>query len=331
MSHLILVAFGVTALIAVGTNAATPLEFGMEMSTRSYDAVCWYENLKQFPKTHSKDYNKCAGKQKFQMNQIMTNDFFVKNADKKEEYFGKWSEEKVIVALPAPYKEACTKYLKDAKAEPPADESDTLNDGGNKYPYKAYAYCLMMVLRKEHGDEANEAVKNERTHTKKHWMKTLNDRENEFRARHSSEPLQLSDELNSAAQKWADTMASECKSYHSKNTDAGRQWRGNGTGESLSAGGGEDENDIAAYQAADGWYEEIQDYPYPGGYDGNNDALFKKIGHFTQSVWKGSKYVGYGYAYKADCKPFTRYVVARYSPAGNMKGKYPENVNPPKD
>jgi len=140
-------------------------------------------------------------------------------------------------------------------------------------------------------------------------------------------------DLNSQAQQWADKLAAACSSYHSKNTDAERQWGGGGTGESLAAGMGDD-REVAAYQAADGWYEEIQDYPYPIGYQSNDDALFKKIGHFTQSVWKGSKKVGYGYAYNPECakkNTFSRFVVARYSPAGNVQGKYPDNVNPPKD
>lgn len=117
---------------------------------------------------------------------------------------------------------------------------------------------------------------------------------------------------------------------HSKNTDPGRQWRNNGTGESLSAGN-RDDKQISAYQASNGWYEEIKDYPYPKGYDGKDQQLFSKIGHFTQSVWKDSKYVGYGYAYNADCAKkgaYTRYIAARYSPPGNFNNDYRNNVLP---
>lgn len=138
------------------------------------------------------------------------------------------------------------------------------------------------------------------------------------------------EDLNKGAQAWADTNAKKCNMYHSENSDPGRQWRGDGTGESLSASGGDDAADISAYIAADGWYEEIKDYPYPDGFQGGNDDLFEKIGHFTQSVWKGSKYVGYGYSYNKDCGEQTRYVAARYSPAGNVDGEFPKNVNAPK-
>ncbi len=116
--------------------------------------------------------------------------------------------------------------------------------------------------------------------------------------------------------------------YHSENEDPRRQWRGDGTGESLAAGGGDDNNRVAAYIASDGWYEEIKDYPYPEYTGDGKDAQFEKIGHFTQSVWKGSKYVGYGYAYNPDCSPYKFYIAARYSPAGNMPGSFGENVGP---
>ena len=53
-------------------------------------------------------------------------------------------------------------------------------------------------------------------------------------------------------------------------------------------------------------------------------------GHFTQVVWKGSKRLGVGKAkgkwtYQGttyDCE----YIVARYSPGGNVAGAFPENV-----
>jgi len=79
-----------------------------------------------------------------------------------------------------------------------------------------------------------------------------------------------------------------------------------------------------------GWYEEIKDYPFSsGGFKGNNDALFKRIGHFTQTVWEDTKYVGYGYAYNKDCPMYKSYIAGRYSPAGNFNNQYPTKVHPP--
>ena len=50
-------------------------------------------------------------------------------------------------------------------------------------------------------------------------------------------------------------------------------------------------------------------------------------GHFTQVVWKGSKEVGIGKAFGNDGRVF---VVANYYPAGNILGKFKDNVFPKK-
>lgn len=121
--------------------------------------------------------------------------------------------------------------------------------------------------------------------------------------------------------------------HHSDNGIPGRQFMNFTTGESLS-GGYEKDKSIAAYEASNGWYEEIKNYPYPQGFDGQDDQLFKKIGHFTQSVWKNTKYVGYGYAFNPNCakrgQP-TSYITGRYSPPGNFNNEYPTNVLPPQN
>lgn len=141
--------------------------------------------------------------------------------------------------------------------------------------------------------------------------------------------------LSVQAQKWADKIATECNAYHSKGSDSDRRFQGAGTGESLAMST-VDETKVpvedSALVAVSGWYEEIKDYPYPGGYKGDgSDKLFPKIGHFTQTVWKGTKYVGYGYASNKECSGFKTYIVARYFPAGNMIGDFPDNVKSPND
>lgn len=162
-------------------------------------------------------------------------------------------------------------------------------------------------------------------------MTTILERQNEFRARHGSPPLKLAQELCDSAQRWADMNAQECKLYHSRNTDMDRRWFGNSTGESLSAGPYMPSED-SAYIAADGWYEEIKDYPFPRGYHGNgNDILFQKIGNFAQTVWKDTEYVGYGLAVNRNCDNYQYFLVARYSPAGNYIDRYQQNVQEPRD
>ena len=51
------------------------------------------------------------------------------------------------------------------------------------------------------------------------------------------------------------------------------------------------------------------------------------LGHFTQIVWKSSEEIGVA---KAKSPTGKIYVVANYSPAGNIIGQFAENVSPVK-
>jgi hypothetical protein len=53
---------------------------------------------------------------------------------------------------------------------------------------------------------------------------------------------------------------------------------------------------------------------------------FFNTGNFTQSVWKGSKEIGIGYAWNEDKNQ--NFVVATFLPKGNRIGEYPVNVLP---
>ena len=65
-------------------------------------------------------------------------------------------------------------------------------------------------------------------------------------------------------------------------------------------------------------YKEVCDYDFNTGKSANG----KDVGHFTQVAWKESLELGMGRATKGDCT----YVVGRYKPPGNLKGKEKENV-----
>ena len=68
------------------------------------------------------------------------------------------------------------------------------------------------------------------------------------------------------------------------------------------------------------WYEEYKVYNY------NADDFQPQAGHFSQLVWKGSKYLGFGLAVNDQGN---YYAVANYYPAGNMMGQFRQNVLPP--
>ena len=72
------------------------------------------------------------------------------------------------------------------------------------------------------------------------------------------------------------------------------------------------------YDASLGWYEEISDYRYSK--IRNFRLSTKKVGHYTQMVWSGTRQVGISSAVSKDGNV---YVVARYYPAGNIIGQFP--------
>ena len=69
------------------------------------------------------------------------------------------------------------------------------------------------------------------------------------------------------------------------------------------------------------WYEEERKY----NYSPQSARFSTNTGHFTQVVWASSRQMGAG---KAVSKSGAQFVVARYSPAGNVRGQFVENVKP---
>jgi glioma pathogenesis-related protein 2 len=135
---------------------------------------------------------------------------------------------------------------------------------------------------------------------------------NIYRAKHGVPPLVLSTQLNDVAQHYAEQLARINQLVHSNNTHFG---------ENLYAFGPSGQALPRPETVVDRWYSEIQNYNFdkPGFHTGT--------GHFTQLVWKSSKELGMGIAQAADG---TWYVVANYSPPGNISGQFPLNVLKPK-
>uniref|UniRef100_A0AAQ5XJD4 Golgi-associated plant pathogenesis-related protein 1 n=1 Tax=Amphiprion ocellaris TaxID=80972 RepID=A0AAQ5XJD4_AMPOC len=81
--------------------------------------------------------------------------------------------------------------------------------------------------------------------------------------------------------------------------------------------------DQTGKDVADRWYDEVKQYKF------NRPGFSSGTGHFTAMVWKSSKELGVGKAIASDGSSF---VVARYSPAGNItnQGHFENNVLPPK-
>lgn len=126
---------------------------------------------------------------------------------------------------------------------------------------------------------------------------------NEYRKKHRVKELVENEDLNKAAQKYAEEIASKGSLDHSTQNVYGEnlaQWYPEKDG---SIG-----RDVVNY-----WYQENKNYDYDTGGKSNKGM----IGHFTQIVWKGSKKLGIGVA---PGKDGYAYVVARYHP-GQTIGK----------
>ncbi len=80
--------------------------------------------------------------------------------------------------------------------------------------------------------------------------------------------------------------------------------------------------DIIGVIATRVWYDEIKSYAF------DKPKFSDQTGHFTQLIWKGTKQLGVGYTIVKGGSGYIMYVVAKYSPAGNVKGLYSENVLP---
>ncbi|KAL6764622.1 CAP domain-containing protein [Haematococcus lacustris] len=129
---------------------------------------------------------------------------------------------------------------------------------------------------------------------------------NAYRAVHQAAPLSTDPALVSAAQQWANQLASSCTFLVGK---------AEGQGENLALGYAAWADTIFA------WYNQqgVYNYSAPG--------FSQQSGGFTQMVWKGTTRLGCASA-PSRCGSQTVYV-CRYGPAGNVVGQFPANVLPP--
>jgi len=130
------------------------------------------------------------------------------------------------------------------------------------------------------------------------------DQHNQLRARHDAPPLSIRSDLTNHARWWAAELAKKGTMVHSTDSDFG---------ENLAF---TTKSNVTPEEVCRMWYDEILEYDF-------EKATFSpKIGHFTQLVWKDSKFVGFGYARKGG----KTFVTANYDPPGNYVGMFESNV-----
>lgn len=128
---------------------------------------------------------------------------------------------------------------------------------------------------------------------------TLLDKINSLRVLHQVGPVQYSEAVNKSAQDWANK---------------------NIFGHSVTRYG---ENIALApnfIKAVDMWYDENKQYNY------TRANYSPETGHFTQLVWKNTKYIGLGYI---NSKFNNMLIVMQFDPPGNMLEEFGSNVFPP--
>jgi hypothetical protein len=77
---------------------------------------------------------------------------------------------------------------------------------------------------------------------------------------------------------------------------------------------------IIGLKATSAWYDEIKYYNF------NRPIFSTKTGHFTQVIWKNSQRLGVGIAIGNGGR--SAFIVAQYTPPGNVQGVFRSNVSP---
>lgn len=135
---------------------------------------------------------------------------------------------------------------------------------------------------------------------------------NEYRKKHGVSPLELNKKLCKYAEEWAKTLIKKGQMEHREQNDYG---------ENIFYAWSSDPNFVVSGRdAVDKWYSEIKDHKF------GKEPTNLGTGHFTQVIWEDTKEVGVGIARSKDGHV---YVVANYSPPGNMIGSFAKKVRPP--
>ncbi|MCG5470836.1 CAP family protein [Micromonospora sp. LAH09] len=141
---------------------------------------------------------------------------------------------------------------------------------------------------------------------------------NELRARHGSSLLTLDPELVAYSKSRASFMAERTKLTHDDlraDTGENGSWAGASTGPTAGSG----------TAAVNSWYSEVSNYDFATG---NPIDPTKAIGHFTALVWKNTTKLGVGRVAGQGTKWWETFIVANFSPPGNVGGQYVMNVGP---
>lgn len=142
------------------------------------------------------------------------------------------------------------------------------------------------------------------------WAKATLEAHNTLRAKHGAPPLEWSKECFEFATKQAAKME-KANALDHDNLDgpSGKH------GQNCFGGTGKE---WTAMDAVKSWYDELTS----PGYDFAKPGFSGGTGHFTQVVWKETRFVGMAKSANGN------FIAANYLPGGNMQGQFEKNVFP---
>jgi pathogenesis-related protein 1 len=134
--------------------------------------------------------------------------------------------------------------------------------------------------------------------------------------------LEWSDELAAFAQEWSDSLAQRCGTIEHRNQDR--------FGENIALRGSTRAEGFTGAEAVEGWVAEeaCWDYGTIRGSERCDSTCIEGLnssgcGHYTQVVWRGTRFVGCGYS-TCQSQGYTFEVwVCNYDPPGNYIGQTP--------
>ena len=142
------------------------------------------------------------------------------------------------------------------------------------------------------------------------YEKALLDEINKYRLMHGSAQLRINADLHKKAKLWAQKMASEDREFLDVNSPYGQ----------LTFSGPSEITPNVPVAAARHWYNRVKNYAW------DKPSISTKSTQFTQLVWSASQQIGVGIA--ESNSGLKSYVVALFSPRGNIKKQVTENVLP---
>ena len=132
---------------------------------------------------------------------------------------------------------------------------------------------------------------------------------NEIREKHKSPPLKENEKLNDLASIYAESLVNNQEKINYELN----MYNDEIVGENII---------VAESKRPEDAIKKILDEEK--NYDFNKNKFSKATGHFTQAIWKDTTDIGCGFWVDKENKKY--YIVLFYYPAGNIFGKFSENV-----